>query len=49
MTSSNVSKSFVVIANPIWSLTPFRLGIFQALFEGYLEPVSAAALTVENH
>ena len=38
MTSSLESKLFPVIAVPIWSLVPTRIGILKALFDGYLGP-----------
>ena len=48
MTSSNESKLYAVIAVPIRSLIPTRIGILKALFDGYLGPVFASGQHVEN-
>ena len=48
MTSSTESKLYPVIAVPIWSLIPTRIGILKALFDGYLGPVFASDQHVEN-
>ena len=48
MTSSIELKLFPVIAVPIWSLVPTRIGILKALFDGYLGLVFGSGQYVEN-